>query len=351
MKIAVVGGGVFGTTISWYLAKNGFQIDLFEKEDDIFRAASGINQYRLHRGYHYPRSIETILTCINGEREFRKVYSEALLDSKVENYYCVSKNDSFVDATQIKKVWDRCNLEYIPASSSIINYENISDCFLVQESLFNHNSLKNIIIKKLKKNNVQLHLEKNVGMEILDNYDYSIIATYTNNNMFLKNFPNAIRPYQYEICEKIVVQLSPEYQNKSVVILDGPFTCIDPYGDTNYHVMGNVVHAIHDTMVGEKVAIPKIYHNLLNRGIINKPSISNYEKFISSGSKFFNNLQKGKYVGSMFTIRTVLPYRDHDDARPTIVENIDNKMATVFSGKISTCISSAKELLNIVNRL
>ena len=32
MKIAVVGGGVFGTTISWYLAKNGFQIDLYLKK-------------------------------------------------------------------------------------------------------------------------------------------------------------------------------------------------------------------------------------------------------------------------------------------------------------------------------
>ena len=29
-------------------------------EDDIMKAASGINQYRIHRGYHYPRSFETI---------------------------------------------------------------------------------------------------------------------------------------------------------------------------------------------------------------------------------------------------------------------------------------------------
>ena len=32
----------------------------------------------------------------------------------------------------------------------------------------------------------------------------------------------------------------------------------------------------------------------------------------------------------MFTVRTVLPFRDHDDARPTIVENIDNKIASVI---------------------
>ena len=40
----------------------------------------------------------------------------------------------------------------------------------------------------------------------------------------------------------------------------------------------------------------------------------------------------------MFTIRTVLPYRDHDDSRPTIINQIDNKLITVFSGKIPTLL-------------
>ena len=351
MKIAVVGGGVFGTTISWYLAKNGFQIDLFEKEDDIFKAASGINQYRLHRGYHYPRSVETILTCINGELEFRKWYSESLLDNDIQNYYCISKNDSFLTSKQISKVWDKCGLKYVSSSPSIINFHNISDCFQADEFLFDHKILKNIILKKLKKYNVRVFLGHDKNFDALDKYDFTIIATYTNNNVFLKNYPRAIKPYQYEICEKIVVKLPEEFKNKSVVVLDGPFTCIDPYGNTGYHVMGNVVHAIHDTMVGESVRISKKYYNLLNRGIIQNPSISNFGKFIESGSIFFNNLENAKYIGSMFTVRTVLPFRDHDDARPTIVENIDNKIASVFSGKISTCVSSAKEVLNIVNQL
>ena len=67
-NIAVVGGGVFGTTISWKLAEMGQKVDLFEKNKDIFMAASGINQYRIHRGYHYPRSLETVLTCIEGRK-------------------------------------------------------------------------------------------------------------------------------------------------------------------------------------------------------------------------------------------------------------------------------------------
>ena len=56
--IAVVGGGEFGTTISWKLSEQGYS-GSFEKDDDIFKSASGINQYRIHKGYH-PRSVETV---------------------------------------------------------------------------------------------------------------------------------------------------------------------------------------------------------------------------------------------------------------------------------------------------
>lgn len=47
-------------TIAATLGKEGFSVDLFEEKRDVFMSASGINQFRLHKGYHYPRSIETI---------------------------------------------------------------------------------------------------------------------------------------------------------------------------------------------------------------------------------------------------------------------------------------------------
>ena len=58
-KIAVVGGGIFGCTTAWKLAEIGYNVTLYEQNDDIITQASYVNQYRLHRGYHYPRSKET----------------------------------------------------------------------------------------------------------------------------------------------------------------------------------------------------------------------------------------------------------------------------------------------------
>ena len=51
----------------------------------------------------------------------------------------------------------------------------------------------------------------------------------------------------------------------------------------------------------------------------------------------------------MYTIRTVLANRDFDDARPTLVNQIDEKTYTIFSGKIGTCVDAALELNQLIS--
>ena len=66
--------------------------------------------------------------------------------------------------------------------------------------------------------------------------------------------------------------------------------------------------------------IPIGYESLLNRGVIRNPSITKINKFIKSAGKFFPDIHQAKHIGSMYTIRAVLPGRDKDDARPTVVD-------------------------------
>ena len=47
----------------------------------------------------------------------------------------------------------------------------------------------------------------------------------------------------------------------------------------------------------------------------------------------------------MFTIRAVLPNRDHDDARPSIITMHNDKCYSLFSGKIVTAVDKANDLL------
>jgi len=129
------------------------------------------------------------------------------------------------------------------------------------------------------------------------------------------------------------------------VVMDGPFMCFDPYKQ-GLHVLGHVKHAIHETFIGEYPKdLDKNIRNYLNRGVIKNPKITNIDKFIKSGMMFFENFDKLEHIGSMFTIRTVLANRDHDDARPTLVTKENEKIYTIFSGKIGTCVESATKLV------
>ena len=59
-------------------------------------------------------------------------------------------------------------------------------------------------------------------------------------------------------------------------------------------------------------------------------------------------MSKAKYVGSSFTIKTVLPNVDSSDERPTIIEKVNDKIITVFSGKIPTCVDTANQIKSLI---
>ena len=48
------------------------------------------------------------------------------------------------------------------------------------------------------------------------------------------------------------------------------------------------------------------------------------DRFIESAKKFFPEIEESEHIGSMYTVRTVLPYKDETDERPTIVAKRGN---------------------------
>jgi len=342
-NVSVVGGGIFGCTTAWKLAEEGYDVTLYEKNDDIISQASNINQYRLHKGYHYPRSIDTAQSSIDGENTFLQEYGEAIVNGDVEHYYCIAKDDSLVTSSEYKKFLDKINLPYEEKKLDFIHENVVSLVVSVDELLFNPDKLRDICWDKLKKHNVDVVLSNDYDVWPFDN-DYIVNSTYANLNKLLPT--DKQKDYQFELCEKPVLKLPEQYKNKSVVIMDGPFMCIDPLGDSGLHVMGNVVHAIHSTNIGKFPKYDVKFDELLNKGIVKNPSITNIDKFIESAKMFFKDIEKSEHIGSMFTFRTVLPNRDKDDARPTLVEKQTDNILNVFSGKIGTCVNAATEVLN-----
>ncbi len=338
-KCAVVGAGIYGITAATKLKTKGFEVDLFEAEDDILKAASGINQYRIHRGYHYPRSLDTIKSCKDNEQSFIKYYNQSILDRNSKHYYSIATEDSLTTAEQYLTVLDKAGLEWEIT-------DTLPNCDLTietKETFYNPDILKNICHNRIMGNGINLKTNTRIK-EKLTGYKFNIHATYS----ALNNLTNKKQKYQFELCEKPLFQLPKRYKNKSLVIMDGPFMCFDPYADTDYHLGGNVVHAIHVRNIGEKPEIPPPYKRYINKGIIKKPKYTNVSRFIESAKKFFPDIEQAKHLGSMYTIRTVLPYKDKTDERPTIVDKQDNNIV-LFSGKIGNCVEAANKIEEIIN--
>ena len=339
-KALVVGGGIFGTTSAVALANNGYQVELHEELEDVMMAASDINQYRLHKGYHYPRSKETAQECLKGLYTFKRKYERSVVNGDIEHYYAISSRDSKVTPSQYLEFLNEMDLPYKrvePVKSTDITIK-------VEEELFDNYKLYEAVRDKLWSSGVEVLKNKTTTKDDFKGFDVVVIATYAKLNQLLDNK----KEYQFEVCEKPVVRLPRKYRGKSIVIMDGPFMCLDPYGQRN-HVLGNVVHAIHETNVGEEPIVSDELKQYLNKSVVEKPKHTNIDKFIETGKIFFEDFHKLKHIGSMYTIRTVLKNRDHDDARPTLVNHEGGNVYSLFSGKIDTCVDSANELIRMLN--
>ena len=339
-KALVVGGGIFGTTAAVALAHDGYQVELHEELDDIMRAASDINQYRLHKGYHYPRSKETAQECLDGLKTFKRKYEDCVVNGNIEHYYAISSEDSFISPDEYTTFLDEMGLSY----EKVESLPNTDIMIKADEELFDNWQLYESVREKLWSSGVEVLKNKTTTKDDFKGFDVVVVATYAKLNDLLDNK----REYQFEVCEKPVVRLPRKYEGKSIVIMDGPFMCLDPYGDN--HVLGNVVHAIHETNVGEKPIVSEELKPYLNKGVISKPEITNIDKFIETGKRFFKDFEKLRHVGSMYTIRTVLKNREQDDARPTLVNHEGNNVYSLFSGKIDTCVDAANELIKEIKK-
>lgn len=335
-KALVVGGGIFGTTAAIALSHNGYQVELHEELDDVMMAASDINQYRLHKGYHYPRSKETAQECLNGLKTFKRKYGECVVNGNIDHYYAIASEDSMISEFEYLAFLDDMELPY----KRIKKLPNTDVTIKVEEELFDNYKLYELVRDKLWSSGVEVIKNKKTTKDDFKGYDVVVIATYAKLNELL----DKKKRYQYELCEKPVVRLPREYQGKSIVIMDGPFMCLDPYGQRN-HVLGNVRHAIHCWNEGTEAFWPHRYTKYINKGVIENPEHTKIDKFIESGKRFFKDFDKLKHIGSMYTIRTVLTNRDHDDARPTLVNHEGGNVYSLFSGKIDTCVDASNELI------
>ena len=132
-KISIIGGGIFEFKIFKNLTKKKLDLTLIEKEKDILNGATTNNLNRIHKGYHYPRDIETVNQSKLGYKLFKKNYPKAVLKN-FKNYYCIS-NEGKVSFDNYLKFCTQNNLKNKIISPKKFNLpnKNIDGILEVQE--------------------------------------------------------------------------------------------------------------------------------------------------------------------------------------------------------------------------
>lgn len=346
MRIAVIGAGLFGCTAAIHAARAGHEVHLFEKSGQILGAASAVNQQRVHAGFHYPRSPRTIRECQAGLASFRAEYGKALITDG-QQYYAIAAEGS---KTRCEDFLDVCidhDLTF-DLGCPHVNPDAVSLSIRVDEARIDPAQMLNIVSRSLRETGVRLHLCTEAGSGLRDEFDAIIVASYANTNETVFELGCAVEPYQYEVVEKPVLKLPPEMRNAGIVIMDGPFCSLDPWGQTGMHVMGHVEHAIHASFTGLDANVPPDLEAYLNKGIVDCREHTRVSQFIEAGRAFIPALDDAEYIGSMWTVRAVLPHRDETDERPTLVTRLDSGVIRVFSGKLGTAVSAARNALQML---
>jgi hypothetical protein len=342
--VAIVGGGLFGATAAIILARAGHSVSLFEQRHDLLLAASGINQYRLHAGYHYPRSPETGRQSRRGLTSFQSEFAEAIVHGGAQ-YYAVAREGSRTTADQFE---DFCRDEGLAVDRlhhvDFISPEHVEAVFAVQEARIDVVRLRELVWSRLKLHGVRVLLNSAAGARRLADFDWIVIAGYASNNSILVALDVAPTIKQYELCEKPVVQMPARLRQTSIVVIDGPFMCMDPMGAGSRHVWGHVSHGIHATTEGDRPHIPTALWPMLDAGIVASPPQSNFEKFRLDGARFIPDFLESRHLGSMFTLKVVPFGVDATDERPTDVMHLGRNVIAISSGKLSTAVSAAREV-------
>lgn len=336
LKIAVVGAGIYGASIAIKLSRNGYHPILFDPLG-LIKAASAINQLRVHAGYHYPRSIETINEILSARSSFVKKYGPALVGN-IKNYYAIPKSGSKTCPETYESILNSCSLPFKHVKPSWVDFSFIANCYEVQEDIFDPDDLRKLIQQELDELSIPIireHFDESRKKE----FDWSIYATYGSSGSHTKLF-NSVK---IQVVEKVLTRLPGVLEKKSLVVVDGPFTAFDPYGKSGLSQFGSAKFTTHWETSDASVTMPNKYRYLLNKEF-KKCTFSNFELMRVEAMQAVPLAGNAKYLGSRFTIRLV----ENDaasDRRILRVLKSDDRTIHVFSGKIVSAEKAADEVL------
>jgi hypothetical protein len=364
----IIGGGIFGCYAALYLAKKGAKVALLEKETQLFRKASLVNQARLHGGYHYPRSIATAALSDEHKERFTAEH-RPFVNFSFEKYYAIDRFGSFTDALQFERFCHYLNIRcQRVAEHNLFNFNRLEALYLTEEYSFDPVLLREFYRQKAKTSpgififkNTVVESAQAIGKEweiqisaanpaltphpSLLTTETVINATYAATNAVNRLFGVAELALTHEIAE-IAFVASPQFAGKGLTVMDGPFGSIMPFGLSGLLSLSSVAYTHHkisyddlprfDCQTPEdpccRPEAPGICTDCPRR-----PE-SNAYKMLAQMQQYFSEGVSFAHLFSYFTIKSKLKANYIDDGRPTEISMLrsEPRFYCLFAGKINS---------------
>ena len=332
-KIAVAGAGIYGATAAIRLAEHGHRVTLFDPLG-VLRAASAINQCRVHAGYHYPRSPETMAEIAEASEEFLREFAPAILRN-TQHYYAIPKEGSRTSAAEYETIMQQQGLPLQSCRPEWMDFGFIGHCYAVEEHLYDSDILRDLIENRIKSSGIALKIAA-FTPAMQEDFDWTVWATYG-----LSPDRRMFSAAKVQVAEKVLIQLPAALQRLSIVIVDGPFTAFDPYGHSTTSLFGSAKHTNHWSTTDPREPVPARFAALLNGPGFAPVPFTRFEEMRADSSPAIPGAKHAQYLGSRFTLRVVENSPEQDRRTLYLIKNGPREIY-LFSGKVVSAIKAAR---------
>ena len=348
--VVVIGGGFFGCVLARHLKTRFGSVLILEKDKDILRRASYVNQARVHNGYHYPRSLLTALRSRVNFPRFVEDYHDCI-DSVFSMYYAIARKFSNVTAPQFKLFCDRIGARVAAAPAQITRLFNptyIEQVFQVEECAFDADKLRRKLWQALHAERVEIRLETKAirvepaspGIRITcagPQDEYTLTATHVLNctyseiNQILEASGLPLIPLKHELAEIALVRVPEELRRLGMTVMCGPFFSTMPFPARSLHSLSHVRYTPHCSWqdAGQRAVDA---HDHLATARKN----TNFAHMLRDVRRYLPMMGDCLYVDSLWEVKTVLPLSEADDSRPILMKahaGLEN-LHCIMGGKI-----------------
>ncbi len=334
--IWIIGAGWYGCHIALHLQQHGYTVRIIDKANAFFTGSSAHNQNRLHLGYHYPRSPDTIEECQRGFKAFKATYP--FLSTPIPNnlYLIAAGPESKSDINSFSRTFGETGeLLCLPGNTPFEKLKGLKPVmFRVAEEYIDNETAREFFTSRLLPH--FQHLPPNVFGSVSDirravgtvragGGDWIINCTYNQ----LEPIPMA----EYELYCSLVYRI-PANAVFAITIMDGPYFSIYPYDlERQLYTVTSVRHgAIWRGTRREDVGDAGSAENVgIMRALVEAEVEAILPEFPTRAS-----------YHSYFLSWKTKPVTDCDDRSVRMDADIGRRLISVYGGKITGIFDAAE---------